>query len=300
MDEMLLLREFAKPSELPGRDDLAQARAKLVAATIGTADREPATVHPFKRRKRVLWGGLTAVGLAAAITAAVALAPADNAVLPVPQASAVVVLRAAAAAALKLPDTPPRPDQFLYTKSQRANGLIDERWSSADGTRDSLSKNGDEDQEFLSPGCKNGKQVVLNANDPKLIGTLADCTPFPAYNAALPTTADGMVAYLAGQYGGTLDNVNGIGKDVRYLLGDQYVRPDQRAALLEAVAKIPGLGVDQDVKDLAGRSGVGIFWESPGGGRSEFVFDRETYQYLGTETEAVLAYAIVDNVRDRS
>ncbi|HEV7977617.1 sigma factor-like helix-turn-helix DNA-binding protein [Amycolatopsis sp.] len=179
----------------------------------------------------------------------------------------------------------PRPDQLLYTKSRLADGTVTESWSSVDGTRD-VFRRGD--------GCKDGKQVILNANNPELIGRFTRCAPAPAYDPALPTTADGMVTDLAGQYDGTLNNVNGIGKDVRFLLGGRYLRPDQRAALVEAVTKIPGLGVENGVKDLAGRQGLGIFWDSPDGGRTEFVVDSETYQYLGTATEAALAYEIVD------
>jgi hypothetical protein len=227
---------------------------------IVATEREPAVRHRRLRR------GL--VALVALLATSSAVPPATAGPTTTPRA----------------PTSVPRPDQFLYTKSRLADGTVIESLSSVDGTRD-VFRRGD--------GCKDGKQVILNANNPNLVGRFKKCTPAPAYDPALPTTAEGMVAYLAGQYDGTLDNVNGIGKDVRFLLGDRYLRPDQRAALLEAVTKIPGLGLENGVKDLAGRQGLGIFWAAPRGGRTEFVVDSETYQYLGTATEAALAYEIV-------
>jgi hypothetical protein len=304
MDEMQLLREFAGPSELPERDDLAQARAKLVTATISTAATAPA--HPH--RKRVLWGGLTAVGLAAAITAALALAPVDNAVLlgPVPRAGAaeaVRVLNAAAAAALKMPDTPPRPDQFVYIKSQGPNSYLYEGWFSADGTHDGLTKPSvprGEPAELVAAGCRDGKRVITNSNGGRSNGKLEKCVPEPAYDPDLPTNASGMLATIASRYSeeGGVSNVNGIAKDAMTLLSMRYLRPDQRSALFGALAEVPGITFTENVKDAAGRTGVGISWTAPGGATSAFIFDPGTYAYLGTETEAQMAYAIVDKVRE--
>ena len=303
MDEMQLLREFAKPSELPERDDLAQARAKLVAATISTAKTAPA--HPH--RKRMLWGGLTAVGVAAAITAAVALAPVDNGVLPGPvpragAAEAVRVLNAAAAAVLKMPDTPPRPDQFVYIKSQGPDSYQYEGWFSVDGAHDGLVRRADPGSapdEIVSSGCRDGKRVITNSNGGRSNGKLEKCVPEPAYDPDLPTNADGMLASIATQYSeeGGVTNVNGIAKDAMSLLSMRYLRPDQRSALFGAMAKVPGITFTENVRDAAGRTGVGISWTAPGGGTSAFVFDPETYAYLGSEQEAQMVYAIVDKVR---
>ncbi len=75
MDEMQLLHDFAGPAGPPVHDDRARKRTELVTAT--TAPR-PA------RRRPVLWGGLTAAGLAAAVTAVVAFSPAGPTVPPGP------------------------------------------------------------------------------------------------------------------------------------------------------------------------------------------------------------------------
>jgi hypothetical protein len=293
MDEMQLLREFGEPVELPDHDDLAPARAKLLAAA---SSAPTATVHPLRTRKRLMWLGATAVGLAAAITAVVALAPADNPGLPVTQANAaeaMQVLHAAAAAALKMPDTPPRPDQFVYIKQEGVGGHTYEGWFSADGTHDGLIKR--EGGEEVTPGCRNGKQLILVGNSH--VGGLTDCQPLPAYDAALPADTDGMLAHLAGQYGGTLDNVNGIAKDVGSLLSMNYLRPGQRAALFEAVAKVPGITLTKNVKDAAGRTGDSISWDTKQGQAGGFVFDPATHAYLGwTDGEAQVAYGIVDKV----
>jgi hypothetical protein len=298
MDEMQLIREFGEPVKLPDHDDLASARAKLLAAA---SRPEKATVHPLRSRKRLVWLGATAVGLAAAITAVVALAPVDKVGLPisVPQAQAdpVQVLHAAAAAALKMPATPPRPDQFVYMKEQASGGSAYEGWLSADGTHDGLIKR--EGKEEVSPGCRNGKRVITGSNGGRHDGKLEDCQPTPAYDPALPGDADAMLAHLAAQYEkeGKLENVNGIAKDVSTLLSMNYLRPDQRAALFEAVAKVPGLILTKNVKDAVGRTGDSISWDTKKGQAGGFVFDPVTHAYLGaTHGEAQLAYGIVDKV----
>jgi len=303
MDELQLLREFGEPVGLVGRDDLAPARARLFAAVS-----EEKTARAPRGRKRLAWLGVTAVGLAAAITAAVTLAPADNPVgLPVPQAGAeeaVRVLHAAAAAALRMPDTPPRPDQFVYIKQQSQGDYLYEGWFSIDGTHDGLIKmpaaGSKTSEETVVAGCRDGKRVIIGKNDD---GQTENCTPEPAYDPSLPTDGDAMLAHLAAQYGGTLDNVNGIAKDVGGLLSMKYLRPDQRAALFDAVAKIPGLVLTKNVKDGAGRVGDSISWDVKDGKDSAhhlaggFVFDPATHTYLGwTHGEAQTAYGIVDRV----
>jgi hypothetical protein len=302
MDDMQLLREFATPSELPKRDDLAQARAKLVAATISTAKQAPA--HPFGRRKRVMWGGFTAVGLAAAITAAFTLAPADSAAPPSPiphaqaQTDPVRILYAAAALARAQPGVEPRPDQFVYTKSREADGREAETWASADGTHDGLQIMFDHEVEVA--GCRNGRRVQKESEG-RTVTT--KCKPFAAFIPDLPTNADDMLAYLHKSTYGEGDTLQDLGSEFVNLSGG-YMRPAARAALYEAVAKVPGLVVRQDAKDATGRSVIGISWNGTTrygvGNQDEFLFDPETFAYLGSGMlGSVVSQGIVDKVRQR-
>jgi hypothetical protein len=301
MDEMQLIREFGASVMLPDHDDLASARAKLLAEASGP---EKATVHPLRGRKRLVWLGATAVGLAAAITAAVALAPVDEVGLPisVPQAQAdpVQVLHAAAALARVRPDVEPRPDQFVYTKSQRADGWTMETWASVDGVHDGFEiLNG---HEIHVAGCRDGKRIMQESSQSGKV-VAHSCQPYPAFIPDLPTNADDMLAYLHKSTYGEGDTLHDLGREIIDLSGG-YMRPAARAALFEAVAKVPGLTVRQDAKDATGRSVIGISWTTPANGpignQDEFLFDPKTFAYLGSGGFGpVVSQGIVDKILQR-
>ena len=237
----------------------------------------------------MLWGGVTAAGLAAAVAAVVVLTPADTVVSPSPEPEPVRILHAAAAKARALPDLVPRPDQFVYTKTRLADGRENETWASADGTHDGLAfVFGHETQ---VAGCRDGKR------------TTSRCVPHPAAPADLPTDADTMLASLHKSTYGEGDTRHDLGREVVDLAGG-YLRPAVRAALYEAVAKVPGLVVRTDAKDATGRPSVGITWNSTNehgiGNQDEFLFDPVTFAYVGDGTTgAVVSQGIVDQVRQR-
>ncbi len=61
--------------------------------------------------------------------------------------------------------------------------------------------------------------------------------------------------------------------------------PELRAAVFNALAELPGIGLDRDATDLAGRSGYAIsFVAQDSGLRNEYVFDPETSAILGQRT----------------
>ncbi|MGC7094900.1 CU044_5270 family protein [Amycolatopsis lurida] len=276
MDELQSVRDFAGPATLPTPEELAPGRDRLVAA-----------FEPPRRPRRLIWAGVTAVGLAAAITGVLALAPAEVGP-PVAHADPVVVLREAAAVARQEPAVDPRPDQFVYTRTQTAQG-VREVWLSADGTHDGLIKNPGE-AGVPSPGCRDGKQAVVKGTDP-IPGRFDSCEPSPAYFPDMPETADAMIDWLARNQSGEKGEVNALGKDIVTMLNEYYLRPAARAALLEAATRIPGLHAVPDAKDAAGRTGIGITWDRA---TTPFVFDAATHVLLGSAGEAVLARAVVD------
>lgn len=90
------------------------------------------------------------------------------------------------------------------------------------------------------------------------------------------------------------------GDDVLYLIRENYLPPQSRAALFEAVARMPDLTMERDAQDAADRPGVKISWPDVGehdGG--ELILDPATYTLLGSEDTAVLATAIVDQAGQR-
>jgi hypothetical protein len=291
MDELNLIRERAETVGFAPAAHLDPARERLLTA---------ARAERPHRSRRWFWAAGASIGLAAAITAVVALAPADRVGIGagVANADPVKVLTGAASAALAQPATAPRADQFLYVKTEFPGYPPREVWLSVDGTRDGLI--GD----TPSPGCRDGKARVSGANDPSKEGTLEDCRPNPAYLPDLPATADAMFAYLNAHHSGKPGDVNAMGKDVIDLAGEHALPPASYAALFAAAAKVPGLTALDHVTDGAGRPGVGITWPVGPGASSEakpvvLVFDATTHQYLGTDGEAVTAKVFVDRAGQR-
>ncbi|SED00710.1 hypothetical protein SAMN04489727_5968 [Amycolatopsis tolypomycina] len=291
MDELDLIRDRAEAVGFAPAEHLAPARERLLAAARGERRHRP---------RRWFWIAGASVGLAAAITAVVSLAPAEQVgVGPgVAHADPVKVLTAAASTALKEPAKPPRPDQFLYVKTEDPNHHIREVWFSVDGTRDGLigtTKIG---------GCRNGKAPNYGTNDPRKEGFLEDCKPSPVYRTDLPTTADGMLAYLNSQPSSQKDNPTVLGKAVWGLAYEQVLQPASYAALFEAAARTPGLMALDHVTDGAGRPGVGIRFpvepgDSPKAQPIVMVFDATTYQFLGTTDSAVTVKTYVDRAGQR-
>ncbi|TDD81894.1 CU044_5270 family protein [Actinomadura rubrisoli] len=65
-----------------------------------------------------------------------------------------------------------------------------------------------------------------------------------------------------------------------------YLTPALRAALYEVLARLPGVTMDRQATDLAGRRGVG-FGRSDGSSRVQIIVDARTYRYLGDKAVAV-------------
>jgi hypothetical protein len=286
MDEMQLLRELREGTSLVSAAELVPARERLLAAT-----------RPRRRfGRRIALSGAAVIGLAAAIFGVFALIPpSPSGSGPVPAASAEVVLRSAATAALNEPFTEPRPDQFVYKKYQSSTGQVREVWLSVDGTRNGLIHvTGTEDE--VIGGCKPGDGEVY-VHDGKRI--VQPCQPHPGFVAAMPATVDDVLAYLRKNHSGDDGDINAMGKDILDYM-DSYLRPAARAALYGAVSRIEGLHVDPGAKDAAGRAAIKISWTAPRNRSGEFLINPRTYVFVGYGTfEAALTMAIVDKVGQR-
>lgn len=305
MDELRLLRELGDETPLPDEASLAPARAAFLAGLAGR--RRP--------RRRFALVGASAIGLAAAVAAAVTLLPTSP---PAPTApggqaqststgaaapvtDAVRLLNFAAEAARAEPAVNPRPDQFVYTRSSvdSNGGAPLEIWLSVDGTRDGVLH--DRGEQIPVPGCRDGKAVVVKGNQ-VLPGLTDDCEPQPAYRSDLPTDVDGMLAYLDAN--AKPGNVDSYGKNLLSLMNEPMVPPAARAALYEAATRVPGLSVVPDARDAAGRPGLGITWPPRAGSAPDvkpvvIVFDPTTYELLGTTSYAIVARAVVDQPGQR-
>lgn len=101
------------------------------------------------------------------------------------------------------------------------------------------------------------------------------------------------------------------------LLRETLMPPKTAAALYKAAARIPGVSVDSDAVDAAGRHGIGVARDNTRAGwRTAWIFDSATLGYLGERTylirdsslgrkgavtsrSAVLERAVVDALREK-
>lgn len=301
MDEIRLLRQLGQEVPPATPEQLAGPRDRLLAAMTAASPVPAGARRTTRRGWRLVLGGMAAAGVAAAVASVVVLAPDQlGGDVPAARADASQVLRNAAAAALRRSDDAPRPDQFVYSRSQEGQATR-ESWLSVDGTRDGLIRETTTDggMRAVIPGCRNGRAAVVKGGQ-VLPGLTQPCSPEPAYRPDLPTDAAAMRDYLAEHASGEPGSVNSVGKDVFHLAG-KYLRPQSRAALYEAAAAVPGLRAVENVRDGAGRPGIGIAWPSTNGsGEIVLVFHPETYELLGISgvagTFAVVVLTVVDEV----
>ncbi|GHH27696.1 CU044_5270 family protein [Lentzea cavernae] len=292
MDDLQLVREL-DDTPLKSADQLAAARAQLVAG-----------IKPRRRGRAGVIAVATIAVAAAAAAVVVTVLPSGSPDEPrqdatptgstAPVDTAVQLLNHAAAAARSKPDEVPRPDQFYYVRNGEWEG-----WLSVDGTRDGRISTSRADEPVTTPGCVNGTRKVLDKYD-KPTGATEKCTPVRAYRDDLPTTADDVLRLLKGEDKGR--PVNSYGKDVLAMVSFSYLPGPQRAALFDAATQVPGLTVVEDVS--SGRPGIGISWPVPEGSAPwaepvVMVFDKDTYEYLGTKNSPQDAAGFVDQVGDR-
>ncbi|MFD2470663.1 CU044_5270 family protein [Amycolatopsis silviterrae] len=259
MDEMKLLRERTADVPLPALDDLAPVREKLLAEA--RAEGKP---------NKAKW----AIGIAAAAAAAAAIVPLSSGGQPA-AADPVKVLHDAAQAALRKPDMPPGPGQFLYVKKQTSQGTREE-WLSGDGERDGYVRQ--EGKGMPVPVCVDGKCHPVGEKVPEK----QPCQKEPAYKKGAPETAGAMYQYLGG-------GSAAMGENFSQIASETYLEPKARAAMYDAVAQVSGLSAVENARDAAGRQGVGVSWDG-----TTLVFDPATHAYLGTTKEALVSYGIVD------
>jgi hypothetical protein len=237
-----------------------------------------------------VWRPVAAAAAAAVVVVSVGLwtaphadraGPSRAAPVSPPRNQAVVVLHNAALAALRVSDQIPRADQYIFSESVEHGAIGNPRrrqiWHSVDGTHVGLYR---ERPSSATSGA--WAENPLNLQE-------------PWYIADLPTTADAMLAYLyklsAGRYGqketpaekGTVKEQM-VWKHAQGLIADRYMRPESRAALFEALAKVPGAKVEPGVTDAVGRRGTAVGLDVSGV-TQQLVFDPKTYAFLGVRAK---------------
>ncbi|MFE4623520.1 CU044_5270 family protein [Streptomyces mirabilis] len=225
---------------------------------------------------------------------------------------------AAAASASKTPE--PGPGQYIYIKSKvsylsvlhtdadKSKTLVQplhirEAWNSPDGKQGWLDE----------PGYQPKGGITLNSDVESSLNA-----PSYDYLKTLPTDPDALLKKI---YKETKGQGNSPDQEafttVGDLLGEQLAPARLNAALYRAAAKIPGVVVVDHAQDAVGREGIALAHvDQQSGDRTEWIFDRKTYAYLGSrgvqvkqaddvkpgtvlEYTAVLERAVVDAQKQR-
>jgi hypothetical protein len=206
--------------------------------------------------------------------------------------AAAFTLQRIAAAAGAAPQLTVRPDQWAYVRF-----LTEFAGATQDKTFDSPWRMGPlktrEDWITQAPGKgvnmfreNGGPNVDITDGTGIAVPAGGDVNhPTYAWASRLPTDP---AALLQEIYRETADSaVPGADKEetafetIGNLLWFNVLPPKTTAALYRATALIPGVELVPDAVDAAGRHGLGIARVDSVGERHEWIFDKETYAYLG-------------------
>ncbi|GAA3004340.1 hypothetical protein GCM10020229_15320 [Kitasatospora albolonga] len=204
---------------------------------------------------------------------------------PTASAASVVLDRAAAAAAAK-PRQEVKDSQYVYVQRQDPE-VKAELWLPVDGKRPALL----DDSRY-------GRRELTPLDEPASVNN-----PNYRYVATLPTDPAALLALIKAQTEGQGQSPEHAAfKAINRLVAEQIATPEVSAALFRAAGLIPGAVVHEDVTDGLGRHGVGVALPD-GKATVEWVFDRDSYEYLGARwgqgADAVVRRAVVDKAGDR-
>lgn len=270
MDEVTALRELEDDVPALTGDARAAARTRLSEA-IAKEGRRRAGVPS---RRLVLRAGFAATA-AAAVTGTVVVATDGGGPRMSALSAAQVLDRAADRYRADGAGAPvPRDDQYLYakeiyTRTISKNGKrtthMDEFWISVDGSRPSR---------YVYDG-RIKDEPSLSSHETRWPPTEY------AKLAELPTDPDELLELFTRSSSGGIPTY----MDFLMLMRDPRVMPPGlQAAAFEALAKLPGIVLDDDEVDALGRHGIGVTYP---GMTIGLVFEQGTYAYLGLRQEGV-------------
>ncbi|SEH02711.1 hypothetical protein SAMN05444920_12947 [Nonomuraea solani] len=286
MDEMREIgRLWAGTPEATERD-LAGSRAELVARF----DRPRRTRRTALPVRRVALVGAMAVTLTAGILATQVSLGGSGSPMAAPPADAKALLKLAAQAAAGQAGTVPDRGQYVHTKKLAQRYLhtrgksgepqgttitaSEERWEAADVNKPWLSR----EQALSATGPAPRKYWDHGVED--IVSETAGCPGEPAYArlGAWPTDPAQVRAKIVA---GTGEKPLRIWSSLKRLAMESVVRPSLSAALYQVAAGLNGIVLIPDAVDAAGRPGLAVAMDEGNGTRSELIFDRKTYHYLG-------------------
>ncbi|MFD4502659.1 CU044_5270 family protein [Streptomyces sp. NPDC058457] len=241
---------------------------------------------------------------AAAIVAAV-LAGATGSRTATTDADAVGLLHRIAEVAAAKKTVPVRDDQYVYVRTQGSMKFSDNdirilreaSWTAVDGKRAGLRRV----TVLVGPPFRprdpfssysKGTHDMRLSPDPNV----------PTFRElqTLPTDPDALLEKIyAGTKGEGQTRQSAALEKIGDMLPDATLLPELDAALYRAAAKIPGVSVVADAKDYTGRSGIGLSFEERDG-RTVWVFDKKSLDFLGSADEALLDVGVTDKAGETS
>lgn len=286
MDELTLLRNTRDDSREPSPKALTAGRAALLGriADDGATD---ATVHQRKKRRwmpRLTWA---AAGVAAAMTAVLVV---GNVTMSAQSAYAIDVLRTAATQTIQYADLVAGSDQYLRSRTHARWGVCDETGCEPNDQILDVYMPADPEAEWVLyrdwgsiPGVLTGESIeTTRAVDGRFYDPVNSWVNVDYADIPL----DGAAAYewIDAQYSGgsaSRDEDNFV--RITDILRSGLVPAPQRAALLDALSRIPGVTATDNVANLDGVTGVAIGRNEMlrAGERQEVIIDPDTGLVIG-------------------
>ncbi|WP_431901206.1 CU044_5270 family protein [Nonomuraea sp. bgisy101] len=304
MNEMDALRRLWAGTPDGSAADLAGSRALMERAYVKDRQEDRRARGPRRilrsavRMPGPLFKGMAAVTVAAAVVVATQLVPGA-----VPPASAQELLARAADAASEQTELKLRPGQYLHVRSVAARHMTVGR---KDGTGvDHLAiKVAEDTWEPAEPG-----KPWLVREEPKGVAPYPGSRPVPSvpgmagvdesvYESSCDKTPGDELSYL--RLGEWPTDVAALRARIEKVAAQQEgpghlrlwltisdlikksaARPSLAAPLFEVASSLEGITLVPDVTDAAGRPGMAVGMAEDETMRSELVFDKETYRYLG-------------------
>lgn len=266
----------------------------------GVQDARPTATVATPRRTAARPGrrfAVIAVPLAAVVTAAVVIGTGITDTRTTDPEAVDLLNRIATVAAAK--KAVPVRDDHVYIRTQNSLKITDKdirifrdsRWTAVDGKRPGLSRitvlqgPPPRPRDPFSSYAKGTRDMTLYA-DPN-VSTFREME-------ALPNDPDALLKKIYADSKGERQTRQSVALEtIGDMLDDATLLPELDAALYRAAAKIPGVSVVENAKDLAGRSGIGLSFKSRDG-RDVWVFDKKSLTYLGSDKEALLDTGVTD------
>ncbi|MGW2224762.1 CU044_5270 family protein [Streptomyces formicae] len=213
--------------------------------------------------------------------------------------------------------TAPRQDQYVYVKSKVSYVYIDQNVDT-NVTKTMVQKLHPREV-WMSPNGLKG-WLYEPGFQPQDGITLDGDVEGWSYNkvSKLPTSPKALLDRIYAETDSQSSRDQQAFDTISDMISEQLAPPKISAALYRAGAKIPGVVVVDHAKDAAGREGIALArTDEQTGERTEWIFDKKTYAYLGSrgiqvkqvdgikpgtvvERTAILDRGIVDEKKSRT